>query len=525
MLGFCQDCKKRCKDVQLRQSDYRLCSECDNVRKGVASKSNNRPSIAAAIATPPRLQGSIQNLQALIDEHTPSKNNDTNATNNQQPSNGLANYVESLKNKRKEKPVAPQRCKGPECQIKTGDACCPCFICQKDFHLHCVGLSRRPPKSSNWCCKNCSSFPAIIRQLHHAVTTLTTTQNSLQTEQTKLKKSYEDLLQENIQLRSELEALKSDRTSSTDPSVDSTQLDHFSDEPSACLIVGDSILRDFDNTFENTQVKSISGATMSDIFNELEGRKDLNTFSDVIIHAGTNDISKNIAIDDSLTSLEAIVTLIMLKAPTARIHISAVCPRTKGQVQHKVETINAAFKDLSSRLDCNFIDSGLQMTYRNGCVDDSQLADGLHLSKRGRETMVNLFANSIERLTKSCGEWHTVTKRQSASKASQSNRYVRSHNKSRRGPYNSSNFSRKTRETQPLPTPRPRQSRASERHNTYDDVNQHVGNHYRGCYNCGLKNHNQKTCFHTERLKCRSCNRLGHKANYCYKNKNVHSIH
>ena len=48
--------------------------------------------------------------------------------------------------------------------------------------------------------------------------------------------------------------------------------------------------------------------------------------------------------------MEAIVTLIMVKALTTKIHISAVCPRIKDQVQHKVETLNEAFKEISKQL-------------------------------------------------------------------------------------------------------------------------------------------------------------------------------
>ena len=31
---------------------------------------------------------------------------------------------------------------------------------------------------------------------------------------------------------------------------------------------------------------------------------------------------------------------------------------------------------------------------------------------------------------------------------------------------------------------------------------------YRGCYNCGLMNHNKSTCYHRERLRCNNCDRF-----------------
>ena len=181
-----------------------------------------------------------------------------------------------------------------------------------------------------------------------------------------------------------------------------------------------SMLRDFDcSMFENTQVKSISGATVSDVLTEINRRDDLNSFQDIVIHVGTNDISKNIALDETTSDMEAAVTLLMVNAPTTRIHISAVCPRIKGQVHHKVNTLNEALKELSSRTDCNFIDSGSQMIYKNGHFDKTQLnPDGLHLSNRGVETLKNVFLETVLSLVKSVGSWAKVDKGKKSSRGS-----------------------------------------------------------------------------------------------------------
>ena len=76
--------------------------------------------------------------------------------------------------------------------------------------------------------------------------------------------------------------------------------------------------------------------------------------------------------------MEAIITLIMLKAPTAKVFVSGLCPRTKGQVNDKVETLNVALKELTERLDCKFMDISEHMIYRNGNIGNAQLVDGLH---------------------------------------------------------------------------------------------------------------------------------------------------
>ena len=66
-----------------------------------------------------------------------------------------------------------------------------------------------------------------------------------------------------------------------------------------------------------------------------------------------------------------------------------------------METLNGALKDLSTRLTCTFVDSSPKMTYRNGTFDDSQLADGLHLSDRGTQTLLKTLTDSVNGLVKS----------------------------------------------------------------------------------------------------------------------------
>lgn len=373
-MKHCEDCGKLKACVSIRQSDLLLCDSCQRQRE---------------INPPP---------------------------------------PGTLPQSKRTKKEAPKTCCGP-CSIKDGETTCICFICSKTFHLHCVGLSRRPPKTSNWCCKVCSNIPLVIRHLNKKINELTAAHNTLQASFTSTHKSHETLLKshktlqksheslqkhhdilrkDNASLRNEITTLKKDnpnkQSSSSKPEPKTGQHVH-----SSCLIIGDSIIKVFDNkTFENTVVKSISGATVSDIFKELEGHKDLASYKDIIIHAGTNDISRNVPITDTISSMEAIATLIMIKAPTANIHISAVCPRTKGHNQHKVETLNEALNNLCARLTCDFVDSSTHMTYKNGSIDQSQLADGLHLSERGAETFLRSLIDSVGTLKKSKGTWQTI---------------------------------------------------------------------------------------------------------------------
>ena len=213
-------------------------------------------------------------------------------------------------------------------------------------------------------------------------------------------------------LRQEVDHLKENHSNDSEQShqgrVNSKPDNNHSQEAFA---IGDSMLRDFNSkNFINTQFKSISGATVSNVFDHLNSRKDLHIYKDIVIHAGTNDVAKNIALDKTLLAMEASITWLMRKAPTARVHVSAVCPRTKDQLQHKIDTLNAAFKELATRLDCNFIESGQQMVYQNGRVDATQFSNGLHLSKHGLETLTTVLVESVPTAQRSDNNWTEVTR-------------------------------------------------------------------------------------------------------------------
>ncbi len=528
-LSFCQDCKKRKRGVQIRQCDYRLCDDCENVRKGIAPKiimPAELSPIAAAISTPSKLQESILNLQTMINEHTPQSNAHV-ITESNESSNITTPVCDNFSQLPSQ--TQPKKCSSPKCKAGSLDEpLCVCTVCSNEYHIVCAGLTKQPVRK--WTCVDCRDVHSLTKNLQKMVISLQREMCNLKSEQFQLKKSHESLKSENSRLheevtnlKDELSKVKSKNDGSDDiASNDNEQAPGVSD---FTFVIGDSILRDCDGVFENASVKSISGGTVSDVFQALNGRSDLNSYKNIVIHAGTNDISKNIPLDDTIESMEASITLIMVKAPTTQVHISAVCPRTKGSVQHKVDTLNAAFKELASRLDCSFIDSGEHMVYRNGSIDEAQFSDGLHLNERGRASLIKTFADSINTL-KQVAVW-SIVKTKHAKSNSRSIQNQRNHQRHRGSSLHSvsahavtkdheSNKS-ESRKSNVNPYPRNSTRRSKKQNNTNrsSSTNYSSNKSYSGCYNCGLKNHNKNTCFHRERLRCRNCNRLGHKSNYC----------
>ncbi len=544
----CCKCKTRGNDVEIRQSDDYLCNKCESKRleqmkeieksrksndkssptgleKYVSSlKAKEKPTgvMEKLFSTPTKLLNRSFAAAAsslLLDQQNPSENVET------------VGHDRTLKS---------SKCVHSSCNISSPDEpVYSCSVCSRSWHITCAGLSKVPVRK--WTCADCKDLHSLTKSLQKIVTSLQHEVASLKSSQSELVKSQKVLQTENVELRSRQVELKSLQESlqtenqtlrqevvnlkealtrespcpsrdnpATDPD-DSTSNDH----PTASFIIGDSMLRDIKSSmFANTQVKSISGATASNVFDELNGRKDLHSYKDIVIHVGTNDVAKNIPLDETISSMEASITLIMVKAPTAQVHVSAVCPRTKDQLQHKIDTLNTAFKDLANRLDCNFIDSATQMVYRNGRVDETQLSDGLHLSNRGTETLTSVLVDRVPGIQRSLDNWNwsKVTYRKNSKRKHESNRKTQHEHSSRQSPHKSEADQR----------PRKNISRESFQKRWSANQNTH-GNHrrdnprpsYSGCYNCGLKNHNQDTCYYKYRIQCNTCNRFGHKAKYC----------
>ena len=418
----CYKCRVKADDVAMRQCDYHLCNQCELKRLAEMKEiEKSRKSSAPSKSSPAEIKKLVSSLQTKPKpkaNQPPAKQQKASPTVNKQPStleklfstptkllnSGFAaatsllidypNSSDSIEEAEHDKLLDFVKCVHTDCNIISPiEPTYSCSVCSRSLHLQCAGLTKPPIRK--WTCADCKDLHSLAKNLQKTVTSLqqemgalkskhselVRTQQTLQSENAELKSQQADLrtkqdeLQiENLLLRQEVDHLKENHPNDSEQShqgrVNCKPDNHHSQ---SAFVIGDSMLRDFNSkNFINTQFKSISGATVSNVFDHLNSRKDLHIYKDIVIHAGTNDVAKNIALDETLLAMEASITWLMRKAPTARVHISAVCPRTKDQLQHKIDTLNAAFKDLATRLDCNFIESGQQMVYQNGRVDWTQ---------------------------------------------------------------------------------------------------------------------------------------------------------
>ena len=121
----------------------------------------------------------------------------------------------------------------------------------------------------------------------------------------------------------------------------------------------------------------IQGATSEDIIQKIKPvikkKPDL-----IIIHIGTNDVTKNV---DTIINLQTIINRVKKKSATTEIVISSILQRhDRPSIENKVTTLN---QDIKTLCDENLI--------RYLCnVNESCLAKGkLHPNKKGNSYLAN----------------------------------------------------------------------------------------------------------------------------------------
>ena len=559
----CHDCgvlEKNDKSVSIRQCDWLLCDECEKARKSGAIRkkpSSNKESNGLRNHTkspknrpkthipPPKPQATTEGseestLQKLFS--TPSKllNSGFAAASALLFDGDISNSdIDGEKESASPKLAAAksQECSSQECSQPTNPNQCKCCICQRDFHVVCVGLRRKPSQKTSWSCPECKADTNLaIKKLCQTITSLQQTVNELATKQSKLNDNQKVLCKENVELKRQLADMKENIAKLSKQSPNS----HIDSKVgSATLIIGDSMLREFtESSVSNAKVKCVSGATVKDICDEINKMSDeLSNFKNIIVHCGTNDVSKGTSIQAVADSMEAIVTKVMVKSPTSNVYISAICPRSCKTSEAK--EYNQILKDLSVRLTCGFIDIGPKITYQDGSIDRSKYSDSIHLNSSGTQILINAFVAVIPDLkpTETGNQWTEVVKgrRKNKNNASHkddknSNRFARdgtANNKKPRSTHSSppQQENRRKKDNNRVSYHQRNRSRMNRPNYSQDykynlDAGYDVDRDFRyaeyaGCWKCGLYNHNAETCFYKSKIQCRSCNFFGHKERYC----------
>ena len=470
MRSFCEDCKKRCDNVKLRQSDLRLCEQCENIRQGTANKTNQqqRHQSRLVIPTPPNMNESTENPQTLINDHRPT------------PSNANAN-AQSL-----------PTCKSNECQ--DGNQCTEftqCSLCKEHFHLNCAGLKKAPAKTTKWICTLCKDFPGQMKELRLTVETLLAAHRDILTENVKLRQNVEDLTTRILILENQTSTKVT-----SEASIVCTKDSIIIEQPSQSLLIGDSMLRDVkESPFPNTTVDCLRGAHISDVEQALKEDPQITTYANIIVHAGTNDIADENP--NTIQDLERLITSTQIKAPQAKVFVSSICPR-RDRFDAEVTEINKNIETLANTLDCTYVNHEAGFRFIDGSIDSNAYHDKVHLNRKGTGKLVRKLQSAVFKINRKNADTDVLEDQNSEVDFEISP--PRSQPRSRR--YDNKQFNSKTK---------------SHRFTT-QRANRSLSNrNRRSCRKCGETNHSTDKCRYRSPVTCHKCGNDGHKQRYCNK--------
>lgn len=220
--GTCYDCGET-KQIRIRQCDFWLCDECNDFRRKNPtvdpktrftnkSKETHKNGLTKHVATPKNPEKksikfstpnplttkskSPKNVTSSAKKNssghwkvaeTPDKASVTTPCNHGNPKVSSAMATQAATADSGAVTTPSIRCSDQMCRTQPGDLTCDCFICQKDFHLACVNLTRRPARSSNWCCEQCRDVPKLLRELKNTISILSDWQRTMYDQQIELK--------------------------------------------------------------------------------------------------------------------------------------------------------------------------------------------------------------------------------------------------------------------------------------------------------------------------------------------------
>ena len=257
-------------------------------------------------------------------------------------------------------------------------------------------------------------------------------------------------------------------------------------------MVGSSILREVKGTdIINGVVKSIPGGTINDVKKYISEHK--NKPKNIITQIGGNDLDNDgTTVESVTTQYELLLTETKNKFPESNVIISGLPPRFGNElIRTKVKDFNRNMKAWSEQNEITYIDNEPIFEFRNGDVDvDSYVMHGempaLHLNRKGTIKLLENIKKSIPDLILSDKMSQQEKPRRTYASVLSDKKQVHREN------YRP-NFQKEDSES------------------GWEYQNRRI----RGCYNCGERNHGVDQCRYTQKLRCLSCNRMGHKRKFC----------
>ncbi|WP_084106324.1 alpha/beta hydrolase fold domain-containing protein [Demequina sp. NBRC 110056] len=171
-----------------------------------------------------------------------------------------------------------------------------------------------------------------------------------------------------------------------------SQLQEVDVPPGALLFLGDSITEQglWSEWFAGSPVANRGvGGERSDEVLKRTGRE-LNSPAAVSLLIGTNDLTAEVAEDEIVANVDAILSLVRDRAGDVPIVVSSVMPRT-AELRQRIESLNARYHELAAKHGAAFLDLWRVLATDEGAIKQEFSLDELHLTGPGYAAWVELL--------------------------------------------------------------------------------------------------------------------------------------
>jgi len=208
------------------------------------------------------------------------------------------------------------------------------------------------------------------------------------------------------------------------------------------LIIGDSNLKNIKtkrlSPRGEVQVKTFRGAVVSDISEVLSAQPQVQSMEKLVLHVGTNDISKAGNRADGATQFREqysrLLDTVRNKMPSAQIAVSALPPMKPWTKLRTVRKYNEELKQLCVTKNVTFLPHDALWTVDdNGRIDPTVLSDRVHMSPSGLSLFLRDTKPFVTGRQSSPGQPHKARN----NTVKEQNNYVNTQNSNVKGQFNS----------------------------------------------------------------------------------------
>lgn len=176
------------------------------------------------------------------------------------------------------------------------------------------------------------------------------------------------------------------------------------------IFIGDSIieyypLQELLGTSKAIVNRGIRGYQTGLLLDNLDAHLYGDAVDQIVILIGTNDIGKDIPMNEALNNLESVIQTISRDYPLSQIKLVSILPVNEGEdfkqtvyirTNEKIKAWNQAYQDLASAyMQVEFVPVFENLLDQNGQLKSDFTTDGLHLSVSGYQALSSTLKKYI----------------------------------------------------------------------------------------------------------------------------------